>query len=71
MPLDLTALAAEVARDATVDGSASTLILSLADQIAATAGDQAAVNALADTLRANSDSLAAAVAANTPAAPTV
>ena len=35
MPLDLTALTAEVERDATVNGSASTLITQLAAQFEA------------------------------------
>ena len=68
MPLDLTALQAEVSRDSDVNSSASTLISALAAAVEATKGDPAAVQALADSLRANNDSLAAAVAANTPAA---
>ena len=68
MALDLSALAAEVARDNEVNTSAATLIAGLAAQVEATKGDPAAVQALADALRAQSDALAAAVVANTPAA---
>jgi hypothetical protein len=66
--LDLTALQAEVTRDQGVVSSAVTLIKNLADKIEATKGDPAAVQALADSLRTSTDDLAAAVAANTPAA---
>ena len=68
MALDLTALQAEVERDATVNGSAATLIEQLAAQFEAVKGDPVAVQALVDQLRANNDSLSAAVSANTPAA---
>ncbi len=66
MALDFTALQAEITRDADVNSSAATLLADLAAKVEATKGDPAAVQALADALRANSDSLAAAVAANTP-----
>ena len=59
----------EVTRDGDVVSSATTLISGLADQIAASANDPVAVRALAANLKANTDALAAAVAANTPAAP--
>jgi len=62
-------LQVEVDRNNTVDGSAVTLISGLADQIIAAANDPARVRALGATLKASTDSLAAAVAANTPAAP--
>ncbi len=68
MALDLTQLEAEVTRDTDVNSSASTLITQLAAQFEAVKGDPAAVQALVDKLRANNDSLAAAVAANTPGA---
>lgn len=65
MPLDFTELESEIARDETVNGSASTLIEKLADEIEASAGDPAKLADLVARLRANSDSLAAAVEANT------
>ena len=68
MPLNLAELTAEIARDESVNSSASTLIIALAAQIEAAAGDQTALDALVASLRANSTSLAAAVAANTPGA---
>lgn len=65
---ELESLAAEVARDRTVDESAITLLVGLAAQIAAAnAISPAAVHALADQLKSQTDALAAAVAANTPA----
>lgn len=81
MALDLTALAAEVARNTEVDASSKALMVGLGtkvqdlkDQLAAaigagtvTAEDLAALQALADTLKTDNDSLAAAVVANTPA----
>jgi len=68
MPLDLSALEAEVARDQTVNASAITLLSSLAAQLEALKNDPAAIQALADSLKASQDALAAAVVANTPAA---
>ena len=63
-------LKAEVARNTTVEQSALTLITGLSSQLAAAiaSGDMGQVQAVADTLKANDDQLAAAVAANTPAA---
>ena len=69
MALDFSALQAEITRDADVNSSAATLLADLAARVEATKGDPAAVQALADSLRANSDTLAAAVAANTPSDP--
>jgi hypothetical protein len=69
MALDFSALQAEITRDADVNSSAATLLADLAARVEATKGDPAAVQALADSLRANSDALAAAVVANTPADP--
>jgi len=66
---DLTALTAEVARNTEVDSSAIALLNGLAAQIEALKTDPVALQALADTMRGSSDSLAAAVVANTPAAP--
>jgi len=68
MALDLSALEAEVARDQTVNASAITLLSSLAAQLEALKNDPAAIQALADSLKASQDALAAAVVANTPAA---
>ena len=69
MALDFSELEAEVARDNDVNSSAATLLADLAARFEATSGDPAKVAELAASLRANSDALAAAVAANTPAAP--
>lgn len=66
MALDFSGLEAELTRDNDVNSSAATLIAALATQVEATKGDPAKVQALADQLRAQSDALAAAVAANTP-----
>lgn len=68
MALDLSALQAEIERDETVNGSAIALLSSLAAELEASKNDPAAIQALADKLKSNQDSLAAAVAANTPAA---
>jgi hypothetical protein len=68
MALDLTQLTAELQRDNEVNSSASTLITNLAAQFEAVKGDPAAIQALVDQLRSQNDSLAAAVAANTPGA---
>lgn len=65
---DLTALTAEVERNTEVDASAIALLTGLAAQIEALKTDPAALQALADQMRGSSDSLAAAVAANTPGA---
>lgn len=59
----------EVTAEDTVIDSAVTLIEGLAAQVAALQPDQAAIDALAADIKAKSDALAAAVAANTPAAP--
>jgi hypothetical protein len=67
MPLDLTALEAEVTRNETVDGSASVLLKTLFDEVEAAKNNPAAVQAIVDRVRASNDSLSAAVAANTPA----
>jgi hypothetical protein len=68
--VDLSALTAEVARDKDVNSSAATLLADLAARLEAAKADPVAIQALADALRAQSDDLAAAVAANTPADPT-
>lgn len=66
--LDLKRMTAAVEAGKTVDESATTLLGQLAQLVRDTAGDPAAVNALADQLEAQQASLAAAVVANTPAA---
>ena len=66
---DLTALTAEVTRNTEVDQSAIALLTGLAAQIEALKTDPIALQALADTMKGSSDALAAAVVANTPAAP--
>lgn len=65
---DLTALQAEVTRNETVDGSASVLLKTLFDMVEAAKNDPAEIQAIVDRVRASNDALAAAVAANTPAA---
>ena len=67
--MDLTALTQAVTNNTTVEGSAVTLIQTLADELKANAGDPAAVQALADQINASAKALGDAVAANTPAAP--
>jgi hypothetical protein len=62
-------LTAEVDRNTTVDSSAVALIAGLADQIIAAANDPARVRALGAALKASTDALGAAVAANTPSEP--
>lgn len=59
-------LAAAVQRETSVVSSVTTLISGLAAQIKQTSSDPQ-VQALADQINANSDTLANAVAANTPA----
>lgn len=70
MSAQLDALKAAVAAESTVIDSAVALIQGLAAQIAALPADQAAIAQLAVDVKAKSDALAAAVAANTtPVAP--
>ena len=75
MALDVTALQTAVANETTVEASAVTLIQGFAGQIqaliAASANtvDPAALQALVDKMTASQTALAAAVAANTVAAP--
>lgn len=66
--MDLTRLTAAVEKEKTVDESAATLLAQLSGLLKAHANDPAAINALADQLDVQSDALAAAVTANTPAA---
>ena len=65
---DLSALTTEVQENADVTASAIVLINGIAAQLAAAASDPAAIAALADQLNTSANELAAAVAANTPAA---
>lgn len=73
MAVDLSALQAEVERDRTVDESAKTLLEGLTakiNELIAASGntvDPAALQALVDSIKSNTDNLAAAVSANTPA----
>lgn len=66
---ELDALTAEVANNTTVEKSALALINGFAAQLAAAGTDPVKLKALSDSLKANDDELAAAVAANTPPAP--
>ena len=65
------ALTDQVAASVTVEESARVLITGFADQLTAArdAQDWAAVTTLIDSLKTSSTALAAAVVANTPAAP--
>jgi hypothetical protein len=67
--MTLDELQAQVAENITVETSAILLIQGIAAQLAAVANDPAKVQALADSLNTSSDALAAAVTANTSAAP--
>lgn len=62
-------LEAEASRNTELDSAASNLFTQLADQIEQAKGDPARVQAIADALRNSNDALAAAIVANTPAAP--
>jgi len=68
--LDLTALQASVAENNDVVESAVVLIQTLVDELSAAAGNQEAIDAIVAQLDAQTDVLAAAVAANTVADPT-
>ena len=74
MAVDLAGLTAEVARNTTVEQSVVALVNALAAQIAAfppstDPATQAALDGLKSTLSQNDDAIAAAVVANTSAAP--
>ena len=62
-------LTSEVAELRTVNESAVALIAGLAQEIRDNIGNEDALNALADEIDASTNSLAAAVAENTPEAP--
>lgn len=67
MALNLADLQREVEENSEVIASASTLIASLAQEIRANAGNQTALNELANRLDQNSNALGEAIAANTEA----
>lgn len=67
---DLSALTAEVTANGDAVQSAITLIQGIEAQLAAAGTDPAALAQLASDLHSNTQALADAVAANTPAAPT-
>lgn len=66
---DLTALTADVSANTDATASAVTLLNSIAQQLRDAATDPAAIQALATSIETNTQSLADAVTANTPAAP--
>jgi hypothetical protein len=66
---DLSRITNSVAANGTVIGSAVTLIEQIAEALRNAGSDQGAIDALAADLEAQAAALAAAVAANTPAAP--
>jgi hypothetical protein len=65
----LATLQNQVAQNETIEESAVTLITGLAAQIAAAGTDPVALKALSDGLNKSATDLAAAITANTPAAP--
>lgn len=65
---DLTELTAQVEKNTTVVESAIALITGLKAELDAAGTDPVALKALSDKLGSETDALAAAVAANTPAA---
>jgi len=69
MTVELDALTAEVADIETQSDSIIALVNGLAAQLAASKEDPAAIQALADSLKAKAAAIAAAVVANTPVAP--
>ncbi len=69
MANEIDLLRAQVAQTTAVESAAVTLIYDLAARLSAIATDPVAVSALAAELRISADTLAAAIAANTPANP--
>lgn len=69
MSQEMDSLAAQVEQTLTVEQSAIVLIQGIAAQLADAAGDKAKSLELAAKLKTSADALAAAVTANTPAAP--
>jgi len=70
MSAELDALTAQVQANTDAEQSAITLLTNLHAMLEAAGTDPAKLSALKDTLKNSSDALAAAVVANTPAAPT-
>ncbi len=68
MAQNIDALEAAVTRETTVDQSAIVLLNGLAQQIKDAGVDPVKLQAVVDGITKNSDDLAAAVSANTPAA---
>lgn len=68
MTTDLTELTAAVQKDTDVDTSAITLLTGLKAALDAAGTDPVALKALSDQLGTNSQALADAIVANTPAA---
>jgi hypothetical protein len=66
MALDLSRLTDDVGATRTVEDSSAALIQQIVDELRASAGDQAAINMLADSLEEGKTNLGNAVAANTP-----
>ena len=62
-------LKTQVQANTDAEDASATLLGQLADIIKANANDPAKVQALGDQLKAHADALAAAIVANTPAAP--
>jgi hypothetical protein len=71
MSVEIDNLIAQVASNDVVLNSATALINGIADRITAAGGDPVKLAALTTELKAQDDVLAAAVVANTPAAPFV
>jgi hypothetical protein len=69
MANEIDLLRAQVAQTTAVESAAVTLIYDLAARLSAIATDPVAVQALAAELRISADTLAAAIAANSPANP--
>jgi len=67
MSKEVDALTKQIEANKTISGSAIILIQGLAAKIEASKNDPVALQALADSLRADDDALAAAITANTPA----
>lgn len=67
--MTLDQLQLQVTQNTTVEQSAITLIQGLAAQLSAAASDPTKIQALADQLNTSATALAAAITANTPAAP--
>jgi chromosome segregation ATPase len=69
MAADLTQLEAQVKANTDAEASAVTLLTQLSDMLKSAQNDPAKVQAIADSLKSSATALAAAIVANTPAAP--